>query len=135
MQERYQKFSSNPPIRHKRKADRLKAEEEDRAKRLKLMQPQQPAPLDNNNTKMATPAEQPATTTESTPVTGSSGAINGIEGSTSGSPESSADKSSTPSSDSPKVSEYSTLLVDILFTFDVNVSSFSFLGWRIFIGT
>ena len=119
MQERYQKFSSNPPIRHKRKADRLKAEEEDRAKRLKLMQqgsqPQQPAPLDNNNTKMATPAEQPATTTESTPGTGTSGVINGIEGSASGSPESSADKSSTPSSDSPKVSTVGLVTNSILF--------------------
>ena len=123
LQERYQKFSSNPPIRHKRKADRLKIEEEDRAKRLKLMQgsQQQQPPLDNNNTKMATPtgtAEQAATTTESTPVTGGSGAINGIEGSASGSPESSADKSSTPTSDSPKVST----LVDVLINFCIACS-------------
>ena len=94
LQERYQKFSSNPPIRSKRKAERLKEEE---AKRIKLMQQQQQdnSAANNNNNKEGGHSDAAA-------VAAGGGGTNGIEGS---SPEG-GDKSNTPSSDSPKVKEH-----------------------------
>merc|ERR1719184_678334 len=59
--ERYQKFSSNPPIRSKRKAERLRLEEE--AKRMKLMQTKAVSANDNDSKTKDGSVSSDATTT------------------------------------------------------------------------